>query len=95
MGGKVEGGILIGGLSEVACLWRHRDPSGIAGASLWTHRETRRTVSVSLLGSVNAQGAQWGCRYIPVNAQEDQLDCIVSGGKAGVQRGCVVCVCAY
>ena len=94
MGGKVEGGILIGGLSEVACLWRHRDLSGIAGASLW-HRETSRTVSVSLLGSVHAQGAQWSFRCISVNAQGDQLDCIVSGGKAGVQRDCVVCVCAY
>jgi len=23
---------------------------------------------------LNAQGAQWDCRYIPVNAQGDQLD---------------------
>jgi len=26
-------------------------------------------VGVSLLGPVNAQGAQWGFKYIPVNAQ--------------------------
>ena len=50
-------------------------------------------MGVSLTGPVNAQRAQWGCRYIPVNAQGDQLDCTVSGGKPGVQWDCVVCAC--
>ena len=30
-----------------------------------------------------------------MNAQGDQLDCTVSGGKTGVQRDCVVCVCVF
>jgi len=44
----------------------------------------------------NAQGAQWDCKCIPVNAHWDQRGCIVSGGGPGVQRGWVgVCVCVW
>ena len=50
-------------------------------------------MGVSLTGPANAHGAQWSCRYIPVNAQGDQLDCTVSRDEPGVQRDCVVCVC--
>jgi len=35
---------------------------------------------------VNAQGAQWDCKCIPVNAQGDQSGCIVSGDGPKVQR---------
>ena len=52
-------------------------------------------MGVSLTGPVNAQGAQWGCRYNPVDAQGDQLDYTVSGCKPGVQRDCVLCVRVY
>jgi len=52
-------------------------------------------VSVSLTGPVNSQGAQWGCRYIPINVKGDQLDCTDSGDEPGVHWDCVVCVCVY
>ena len=39
-----------------------------------------------VIGPVKAQGAQWECRYIPVQAQGDQLDCTVSGDEPGVQQ---------
>jgi len=74
----------------------HRQPIGSVGTSLCVHRETSGFVGVSPTGLVNAQGAQRGCRYIPVNAHGDQLDCTVSGDEPGVQRVselCGVCVC--
>jgi len=42
---------------------------------------------------VNAQGTQWDCKYIPVNAQGEQRGCIVSGDGPGVQRIELVYVC--
>ena len=45
---------------------------------------------------MNAQGAQWDCRCIPVNVQGDQWDCTVSGDGPGVQWDCDdVSVCAW
>jgi len=35
----------------------------------------------------------YGCKYIPVKAQGDRLDCTVSRDEPGVQQHCVVCVC--
>ena len=52
-------------------------------------------MGVCLTGSVNAHRAQWGCRYIPVNAKGEQMDCTVSGDKPGFQQDCVVSVCVW
>ena len=52
-------------------------------------------MGVSLTGPVNAQGTQWSCGYIPMNAQGDRLDCTVTGDEPGVQQDCVGCVCVY